>query len=472
VTISATPDSRPATGSGSVAAALAGYLVRTRDSELSEEVEHAAVRAVADWFAAVYAGGRMPAPRVLARALLDDTDTGPSRLVATGRRVPCRIAALLNGTAAHTAELDDIYRWGLYHPGAPTIAAALAVGEQVRCSGEQFLRAVVAGYEVGCRVAAIVNPEHYRYWHTTGTVGAIGAAAAAGEILALPAAGLAHALATATTLAAGLQQAFRSEAMSKPLHSGHAAESGVLAAISARAGFTGALDVLEGEAGFGAAMSVAPDWAAALASLGQPPAITEVTVKNHSCCGHTFAAVDAALELRARGVDPAAIKAISVETYSVATSVAGNPDPSTEFEAKFSTQYCVAVALLTGAVRLRAFDEPVLTDPAVRSLMRRVTLVAAPDLDSVFPGQRAARLTIELTTGERIEAHRSTRKGDPDDPLTDAELRAKFTDLVAAETSDASSGELLDALWQLPTLGDIRDLPLVAAGHVLLESGA
>src|SRR6185312_7716993 len=209
VTISATPDAGPATGSGPVAAGLAGYLVRTRNSELGQEVEHAAVRAVADWFAAVYAGGRMPA-----------------RLVAAGRRVPCRIAALLNGTAAHTAELDDIYRWGLYHPGAPTIAAALAVGERVGCSGEQFLRAVAAGYEVGCRVATAVNPDHYRYWHTTGTVGAIGAAAAAGEILALPAAGLAHALATATTLAAGLQQAFRSEAMSKPLHSGHAAEAG------------------------------------------------------------------------------------------------------------------------------------------------------------------------------------------------------------------------------------------------------
>ena len=231
MTISATP----AVDRASVAAGLADYVVRTRASEPEPDVEHAAVRAVADWFAAVYAGGRMPAPQVLAAALLDDTDAGPSRLVATGRRVPCRTAALINGTAAHTAELDDIYRWGLYHPGAPTIAAALAVGEQAGCSGREFLRAVTAGFEVGCRVAAAVNPDHYRYWHTTGTVGAIGAAAAAGEILGLPATELAHALATATTMAAGLQQAFRSEAMSKPLHSGHAAEAGVLAALSARA---------------------------------------------------------------------------------------------------------------------------------------------------------------------------------------------------------------------------------------------
>src|SRR4029077_10880717 len=109
----------------------------------------------------------------------------------------------------------------------------------------------------------------------------------------------------------------------------------------------------EGAPGSGAGRSVAPAGAAAPASLGRPPAITQVTVKNHACCGHTFAAVDAALELRARGLDPAAGEAITVETYSVATSVAGNPDPGTDFEAKFSTQSCVAVALLTGSVRLR-----------------------------------------------------------------------------------------------------------------------
>ena len=261
-----------------------------------------------------------------------------------------------------------------------------------------------------------MNPDHYRYWHTTGTVGAIGAAAAAGEILALPAAGLAHALATATTLAAGLQQAFRSEAMSKPLHSGHAAESGVLAALWAGQASPALWTCWKEKPGS------APrcPWR----RTGRPPcpasagrqAVTQVTVKNHSCCGHTFAAVDAALELRARGVDPGAIRAIKVETYSVATSVAGNPDPSTDFEAKFSTQYCVAVALLTGAVRLRAFDEPVLTDPAVRSLMRRVTLVAAADLDSAFPGQRAARLMIELATGERYRGSPQHQEGRPGRP--------------------------------------------------------
>jgi 2-methylcitrate dehydratase PrpD len=446
-----------------VAERLASYQVRARAEAMAPETEHAAIRAVADWFAATYAGAAMPAPRLLAEALLDPAESGSARLVGTGRRVGYRTAALVNGTAAHTAELDDIYRDGLYHPGAPTIAAALALAERDGCSGAQFLRAVTAGYEVGGRVAAAVNPAHYRFWHTTGTIGAIGAAAAAGEILALSAGQLAHAIATSVTMAAGLQQAFRSEAMSKPLHSGHAAAAGVLAAVAARAGFTGAPDVLEGAAGFGAAMSDQPDWEAALAALGQPPVIGQMTVKNHSCCGHTFAAVDAALELRAAGVDPAAIESIEVETYSVATSVAGNSDPVTDFEAKFSTQYCVAAALLTGSVRLRAFTEPVLTDPAVRALTSRVRLTAAPDLDAAFPGQRAARVTVRLAEGAELHAVRHTRKGDPDDPLTDAELRDKFTEFVSAEAGERASAELLAALWQLPSLADMRDLPLAPA---------
>ena len=122
---------------------------------------------------------------------------------------------------------------------------------------------------------------------------------------------------------------------------------------------------------------------------------------------------------------------MQVDTYTVATTVAGNPDPATEFEAKFSTQFCVAAALSTGAVRLRAFEEPTLSDPGVRSLMRRVTLAADPAMDKRFPGQRSARVTIRTRSGRTATAERRTRKGDPDDPLTDEELRQKFTELVS-----------------------------------------
>src|SRR5438552_13113072 len=139
---------------------------------------------------------------------------------------------------------------------------------------------------------------HYKYWHNTGTIGCFGAAGAAAELLGLDAKRFAHALATAATFSSGLQQAFRMDSMSKPLHAGRAAESGVTAALAAGEGVTGSHDVLEGEAGFGRAMGDNPDWEKALAGLGRDFHLTRMTFKYHACCGHTFAAIDGTLALQ------------------------------------------------------------------------------------------------------------------------------------------------------------------------------
>jgi 2-methylcitrate dehydratase PrpD len=453
-----------------VVVAFAEQALAMRRRGLDAAVRHAAARAVVDWFAATVAGSVMPPALALSAALAGESG-GASRLVGDGRSTSCRTAALVNGTAAHTVEMDDIFREGIYHPGAPTVAAALAVAERQHASGEALLRAVTVGYEIGDRVAAAVNPAHYRYWHTTGTVGTLGAAAAVSELLGLEVERFAHAIATATTMAAGLQQAFRSDSMSKPLHAGHAAEAGVLAALAAAEGFTGALDVLEGPVGFGVAMAGDPDWEAAIGAMSGEPAITQATVKNHPCCGHTFAAVDAALELRARGVRPQDIAEITVETYITATTVAGNADPATAFDAKFSTGYCVAAALLTGAVRLRTFEDPVLFDPAVRDLTGRVTLVPNEKMEAAFPGQRAARVTVTERSGVTHVAERRTRKGDPDDPLTDGELSDRFTDVAAPVLGDHGADHLQTALWHLADLADVSTLPLAAPGSATHRGG-
>jgi 2-methylcitrate dehydratase PrpD len=441
------------------AIAFAEYACAARENALEPEVRHAATRAVVDWFGATIAGSVMEPAQILARALLPES-VGTSRLVGDGRLTSSRTAALVNGTASHTAELDDIYREGMYHPGSPTIAAALALGEREQVSGPELLHAVTTGYEVGNRIAAAIQPAHYVYWHTTGTVGTLGAAVAGAEILRLDRDRLAHALATATTMAAALQQAFRSDSMSKPLHAGHAAEAGVLAALAARDGFTGAAAILEGEAGFGVAMSDGPDWGAAIDNLGRQPTIMSMTMKPHACCGHAFAAVDAALELRARGVRPEEVSTILVETYAVATSVAGNPDPQTAAEAKFSIAYCVAAALATGSVQIATFDEETLGRADLRDLLKRVVVLADPEHTAAFPHQRAARLRLEQHSGAVQVVERNTRKGDPDDPLTDDDARAKFTALATPVLGEARSADLLRSLWRLPEIADLSTLPL------------
>src|SRR5712672_1970489 len=276
---------------------LAEFAQTHRGRPIAPQVLHHAKRAVIDLHAALFPGARVAPATALERALAEELDHGDAHL-ALGRRATIRAAALINGAAAHTLEVDDIFREGIYHPGAPTIAAALAVAQSRRASGEQFLRAVIVGYEISTRIAAAMGRAHYKYWHNTGTIGCFGAAAACSELLNLDADRFAHALATVATFSAGLQQAFRMDSMSKPLHAGRAAEAGLTAALAARDGVTGSLDVMECEAGYGRAMGDNPDWQRALATLGKEFHITRMTFKNHGCCGHTFAAIDGALALQ------------------------------------------------------------------------------------------------------------------------------------------------------------------------------
>jgi 2-methylcitrate dehydratase PrpD len=435
---------------------VADYAVAARESTPEPEVIHAAKRAVIDWFAATLPGTREDAAVRLRAALAEETGHGRALVYgANGLRAPTRTAALLNGTASHVTEFDDIFRDGIYHPGSPTVATALACAQTVGASGLDMLKGLIVGYEVATRIGAAMVPAHYRYWHTTGTVGTFGAAACAATILGATASQFAHALGNAGTMAAGLQQAFRSDAMGKPLHAGHAADAGTLAALAAVKDFTGALDVLEGESGFGHAMGDNPDWDKAFADLGKVHNITRMTVKNHGCCGHTFAAIDAAQKLAAEhSLVPEDIKALTVHTYGAALKVAGTRDVATPFQGKFSLPFVVATALVHGSVRLDAFTPARLADPATHALMERIEMRVDPQYDASFPKQRAAWVEVETTDGERLTFHQTTRKGDPDDPLSDAELDAKFLELASTVTGDQGARALLADIHALDTRGD------------------
>jgi len=443
---------------------FAAYATGFRTQAIPADALHHAKRVVIDWYAALLPGAVVAPATLLELARAEDLDRGRARL-ALGRAATARAAALINGTAAHTAEVDDIFKFGIYHPGAPTISAAFAAAQDVGASGTAFLRAVIVGYEISTRIGAAMGRAHYRYWHNTGTIGSFGAAAAAAELYGLDAKRYAHALATVATFAAGLQQAFRMDSMSKPLHAGHAAEAGLLAAQAAREGVTGSLDVIEGEAGIGRAMSDGPDWDQALATLGQVFHVTQMTVKNHACCGHTFAPIDGALEVqRSLGVKAGDIARVRVGTYRPALEVAYYDHPTTPAEARFSLKYVVATALTHGSVRLAAFEPQRLADPLTRALMEKIELAVDPELDATFPGQRAARVTIETRDGRRGEYLQPARKGDPELPLDDRELEDKFLELASPVIGDAKARALVAQLWTLERAADLSGL--AASGQV------
>jgi 2-methylcitrate dehydratase PrpD len=437
----------------SVVERFAAYAEGQRARPLVPEVLHHAKRAVIDWYAALYPGSVVPPATLLERALGEEIGRVPNEnaaRLADGRGATVRTAALISGAAAHTAEVDDIFREGIYHPGAPTISAALAVAQARKLSGEAFLRAVVVGYEVSTRISLAMGRAHYEYWHNTGTIGSFGAAAAAAELLGLDRTRFAHALATVATFAAGLQQAFRSDSMSKPMHAGRASEAGVTAALAAEQGVMGALDILEGEAGFGRAMGDAPDWDRPLSTLGRDFHICSMTFKNHACCGHAFAAIDGALALKAKmGVAAEDIARVRVGGYRATLEVAGIAEPATAAEARFSTPYLVATALTHGSVRLAAFEPTRLENAQTLALMRRVDLALDPAVDSAFPAQRSARVAIEARDGRRGEHFQATRKGDPDLPFSDAELEGKYLELGVPVIGEQKARALLAKLWKL-----------------------
>lgn len=440
---------------------LAQYGAADARRELPDAVIHHAKRAVVDWFAALYPGTRMAPGTVLVKAHERELGFGRSSLPGFNTRAFPATAAWINGSASHTAEFDDIYKDAAYHPGCPTIAAALALAEDRDASGREFLNAVTIGYEISTRIGAAVQPSHYKYFHTTGTAGCFGGAAA-GAALTAPgdAQVMLHALATAATFASGLQQAFRSDAMTKPLHAGHAAMVGVQAAMAAAHGLTGVADMLEGDAGFGAALSDGGKWEIATRGLGQAYHITQITQKNHGCCGHTFAAIDAVLALReAHGIKPEDVETISVATYQPALDVAGNLNPVTEQEAKFSLPYVLSHAMVHGSVRLDAFGPERLGDARIRALMQRTKITADRELTAAFPGQRAARAELLLKDGRKLEFFAPCRKGDPEAPLTDAEINAKFDELATPVIGAARASRLRDQLWQLEKLR-VSDLAL------------
>jgi 2-methylcitrate dehydratase PrpD len=244
--------------------------------------------------------------------------------------------------------------------------------------------------------------------------------------------------------------------MSKPLHAGHAAEAGTLAALAAGKGLTGAMDVMEGAAGFGVATAGITDLR--VDGLGDPFCVTETTVKGHACCGHTFAAIDAAQELRAGGVHAEDVTRVEIETYRVATEVAGHANPAGPEQARFSLAYTVAAALVLGTVRLGAFTPEALAHPVIRRLTAGTVVRIDPELEAMAPRRRAARVRVTGHGGDMLEHLRLTRKGDPDDPLNDSDLRAKYDELVVPFIGEQRAASIARTLWDLPSLRQVRGL--------------
>ena len=369
-------------------------------------------------------------------------------------------AALVNGVAVHAFELDDYHNAKL-HCGAAVIPAALAVAERLNSSGRDLLTAVAVGYEVMIRSSLALNPSaaRLRGWHLTGVVGPFGAAAACAVLLKLNAEQTAWALGLAGTQGAGLWAFNADGTMSKRLHPGKAAHSGVLAAELAQLGFSGPTSIYEFEdGGVLKAYSDHSDPAPLTRELGAVFHLDNNSIKPYCCCGSTHSYIDAALALRKKlGAPWDTRKKVRVGTCKVVDVQCGfDYVPSSALNAQMSLRYAVAVALIEGAALPAQFTDAKLHDPAITGLASSMELVPDPELDKLYPKDFAGWVAVEHNgQWERIDILNPT--GSIHFPIDAAGITEKFrginphldTDAIAAcalSIENHSARELLDLL--------------------------
>lgn len=419
-----------------------------------------AATAVLDVVAVALAAANEPAVAHLLAGV--DAAPGSCTILVDGQRADPVRAALVNGTAAHALDYDDVDDLTIGHPSAVLVPAALAVGERVDATGAQFAEAYWRGFTIMRALASGLGiGAHYaRGWHSTATLGVVGAAGTAAALLGLDAERARHALGIAASRAAGSRQNFGSE--TKPLHAGAAAADGVLAASLAGAGLTANGEQFDGRYGFlalytgGGPLSTEALNAAAdrlIATLNQPgPPV--VNVKLLPCCYATIAAADAALDLIASGISTADVDTVTVAVPSGGLRPLIDGLPKSGLEGKFSMPYVVAACLLDKRVHLASFTDAAVSRPEILDLASRVTaeetlIVDQPNEGLVF----AAEVTIRTRSGKTAVARCDTPRGHALRPASPADLEVKFAD--CARFAGINDPAALSAVAGIKSVGSI-----------------
>ena len=412
-----------------------------------------------DVVACMIAGSRDPAVRAAARAARDWG--GLHR------------AAMVGGVAAHALDYDDNFHPQAGHATAVLAPALFAVAAARGASGSDVLDAYVVGLEVLARIGEGVNLAHYeRGWHSTSTIGAMGAAAACARLVRLPPAGVNAAISLGFSMAGGSKLQFGT--MAKPVHAGLAALHGVMAAELAASGITATPEPLEGPWGFRDLFAgpASPGYAGIAARIGRPLAIEQygLKAKVHPGCASAHCAIDAVLALRREfGIDSTEVASVDVLVNRMSYDNLMYPDPGTEMEARFSMQYCIALALLHGRLTLRDFTPAAIRRAEVRRWLPAITMRhtgAGDPLQLADNGREPAKVTLHLKDGRKPERFVQYAKGVLQAPMSPEELDAKLADCARSLAPAAlrKLRSLLDGFERLPDLRALaRLLPVTSA---------
>ena len=424
---------------------------------IGDEVVDLAKRTLVDTIGVALAGRSEPAVSILEQTL-GSLPEGPATVWATGERTSTATAALLNGTAGHSLDFDDVTDITYGHPSVVLWPAVFAAAEQEGSDGRSMLEAYVVGFGVQVSLASAMDVR--AGWHSTATIGIVGAAAAVSRLMGLDDRQTRCAIGLAASMAAGSRQNFGT--MTKPLHPGLAAQNAVLAARLASNGFTADVDQLDSPLGYFSMFSPGADVDAALARLSGAEAFLDagINVKKYPCCYNTQRTSDAALDLRERdGIDPATVEGVHVVLEPGGFDPLLHHRPQTGLQGKFSIEYVIAAALIDGRVTLATFTDEQVQRPEVQELIAKVTweTAAVPPFGPATWDQAYSAITV-VTPDGRFEMRTDVPRGDRRAALSTADLEAKFADCCDFSGQGWDAQALLDELWNIDGVDHVSDL--------------
>jgi len=450
---------------------IAEFVSNLRYEAIPQEVRQRIKLLMLDSFGCALYGADLEWCRILQVKLAAIDATRACAIWGTEGKLSAPHAALVNGTAVQGFELDDVHRAGVLHVGAVVLPALVAVAELGKgMSGEEFLTAAVAGYEIGPRVGLCMGPEHIASgWHSGATLGVFSAAAGAARGLKLDAGKTVHALGIAGTQAAGLMAA-QFGAMVKRMHAGRASQSGLYGALLAQAGFTGIVNVLESEyGGFCTTFSQSKDHfrlQELTAGLGETWQTLGIALKFYACVGSNHTTLDAIREMQQeRRFGAADVAKIVVRAHKVTVEHAGwKYAPQGLTSAQLNLPYCVATWLIEGDCFVDQFTEDKVADPARMALAERVEVLHDPEITARGAKLRhLVHVEAHLKDGTLLERTVEAARGSEKKFATEAEIVEKFEKLAAKALPKARVGRLRDAVLGLEKLADAAELARLLA---------
>lgn len=417
------------------------------NTPIPDSVMARAKRSLLDYIAVTCAGAKFQEMKLKKYFAFAEPEKGIFRAIGTNKDVALKEAVFLNGLNGHALDFDDGTNAGIIHLGSPIFSLLIPLSQKYKISIDHMLKAAILGYEASYTMAISIQPGHKaRGYHATGTCGTIGAALAASYMLGFSREERFQAFSSACLAATGMLKALDGGSELKPYNVAKASLLSLTALQLAKSDFKGPADPLDGR-GFFKMMLGEETVNLKPMLLNGTYAIMKSYTKPYASCRYTHPAVEAAINMREK-VRLENVEKITVETYDLAVSGHDHTEIPGSYSAKMSIPYAVAVGLIYGKAGLQEFSEKTVQNKAVLALSKKIQVTANDELSAAFPNVQAAIVTIKTGNGEYTERV-DFPKGEPENPLTDYEFRARYDGLMEyAGISDREKERIFHSVYR------------------------